>query len=1516
MKQILLSICAVVLFINESHAQVPTCGQNVPYFQVNLTGQPAGIWISPGHERDGNCCNTIAPDRCTSFEVILDPNAAMVNFTIASGAIPPGSMFYQVNCGPQVPVGQPICVTGVGPHFITFCKPGNNQNTYQITSIPRPTFPVDASVRIGCNQNLTLLGMDTNSVTWNSIFPGTPGQYNSYLSCTSNCTNPVYTPAPNAPPYIDYYICGLPIADECGFVYVCDTIRIYNIPSLSGNVTPTFAAFCANGPGVLLTANGTGGDGNYSYIWRDPLNNTVGTNSTYLASSAGTFTVEIRDGLNSTNTCPPVLLSIPVTVTPPPIVNAGPDQTLCATSPTANLTGTVQYATGGIWSGGTGTFNPSNTSLFTSYTPTSGEILSGGVTLILTSTGAGGGCTNSTDTIQISYPPALTLSIPPQTLACYNSTTVITPLSSGGVFPYTYQWNNGATTSSITAGQGNYCVTITDMIGCTAVSCINVVAPPSLSLSLNSTNVTVPSGSDGTATASPSGGTSPYTYLWSNGQTTQTATGLAYGIYSVTITDANGCTISSSAVVNEPFCSAFQANVSSVGNLCYGNTGGTSTVTVTGGNPPFTYLWNDPQNQTTQTATGLAAGTYLVIVTDNNGCMDAVATVITQPSQLVNNMNHANATTVGGNEGSATSNPLGGTPAYSYQWSNGATTSSISNLVSGTYYLTITDANGCTQMDSVFINQPPCNNLSLGVYFTPVTCFGGSDANASAVAAFGTLPYTYLWSNGGTTQSISNLSAGNYAVTVTDAVGCVQFQSINVTQPGLLSLVLTPANVICASMANGTIELTISGGTFPYTFNWSNSTIVEDQYNLGIGTYSVVVTDINGCTATGSTSIGQPSPLSISYTKTDVTCNAGNDGSIDVTVIGGVTPYTYSWSSGATTEDIAGLTSGQYFLTVTDANGCNNSTVPLSVLIDEPDPVSISSVATNCPVPSSGVSYVVVTGGGGNGGPYEVSYDNGNTYNAQGDYDEFLPAGNTYSIVVKDSLGCVSQVTTVTINPEVIASNISFATCFSSPTTATLVTVTPTGGDGGPYEISFDNGNTFNPAGNYSQNLPIDSAYTIIVRDPSGCVSAIYNIIIPDTFNLTTTVSLYTGGNNVTCFGATDGNIDLNVAGGTSPYTYLWNNGSTTQDITNLAAGNYSVVITDNNGCTQTASLILTEPVILDVIITSTSDTICAGASTTLSSVSTGGTNPYAFSWLPSGSGSSITVNPTVTSTYTVISTDINGCTASYTTPIVVNALPAVSFTSTTPGGCGSVCVNFSNTTPGSANCQWNFTTGAANTCDTVFCFNTVGTYDVSLTVTDNNGCVNTGNSPSYVTVYAYPTAAFTADPDTITLSNANICFTDLSTGATAWSWIFGDTLNSTSNLANPCFTYFDTGWYQVQLIVQNAYGCEDTVYQMVLITPDPVSAKEDDLALPDGYSPNGDGYNDFFEIKGLNRYPENTIIVFNRWGNEVYSQDNYTNTWNGQNNKGDALPDGTYFIVFTIKSIDFEYNGFVDIRR
>lgn len=1262
-----------ILISNFSFSQNPACGGSVPYFIVDLTGSPAGVWSSPNISRNDQCCGAPNSDQCISFDVILDPNAAGIQIDMV-GADPAGSLYYSINCTGSYPGGTIKCISGVGPHRITFCKPGNNKNIYTVTSISRPLFPPDQHVRIGCSKNLTTLGIVSSSTNWQSVYPGVPGAYNSYLSCI-NCASPDYTPAANAPAYIDYYVCGFPQASLCGYnLTVCDTVRIYNDPQLSGIVTPNPATFCniGSGSGVTLTATGIGGLPPYSYKWRNTANVIVGSGTSYFATAAGNYTVEISDALNS-STCPSYYRTVTVNVGLLPLVNAGLDKTVCATSPTVNLSGTVTNATGGIWTGGNGLFNPGSTFLNTLYSPTSAEILSGGVTLTLTSSGAGGGCANSTDQIVIHFSDSIKVDIPIASLGCNNSSTTLSGNVTGGTAPLSYQWNNGSTSSSIVAGQGNYSVIVTDVIGCTGTKNYNLIAPSALSISLTTSDVTINGGSNGQANATVTGGTFPYTYSWSpGGQTTSSITGLTYGIYTVNVTDANGCIISGSVVVNEPRCLGFNVTATSSNVSCQGSNNGTGTSTVVGGTLPYAYSWNTIPAQTSANTSNLPAGVYTITVSDANSCFQTANITVTEPATLTNVMNQTNPTMIGGTNGSATANPFGGTSPYSYSWNTGGTTSAITNLAAGVYTVMITDSRGCTKIDSVKLIEPPCNQIALSVVTSNVACFGGSTGAALAVLTNAAAPYTINWSNGQVGPTASGIAAGNYIVTINDANNCSLFRTFTVTQPSLFSASVSINPISCNGIHNGTADLTVSGGVYPYTYSWSNGVISEDLINIGPGNFTANIVDQNGCSSNVSALFVEPSALSTAYSVQKPTCIFGFDGSIDLNVSGGVLPYSYLWSNAAISQDISGVQAGGYSVELDDANGCTTS-APIIISILQPDSVKIISHTVACSVPGSGESLVTVVPSGGNMGVYQVSFDNGLTYQVAGDYDAYLPNGATYNVFAKDNTACIGLTSyAIEVKPDVFISNVSFANCFPLGTTTTTVTILVNGGDNGPYSISYDGGTTYQPAGILTFNLAVGNNYSIIAKDARGCISATYDINIPEILIVNATATSNYFGVNVTCKGATDGSASVTVTGGTMPYAYSWSTSPVQilPDAIGLGANTYTVNITDGNGCSNSATITLTEPAVLlsSAIITSDyngQNISCNSANDgTALITATGGTAPYSYSWNTLPVQLTTDVNNLGASSYTATVTDINGCsstsTVTLTEPLILSTIGSI----------------------------------------------------------------------------------------------------------------------------------------------------------------------------------------------------------------------------------------------------------------
>jgi gliding motility-associated-like protein len=404
------------------------CGSGTPSFTANMIGNPNGTYISPSIQRNDTCCGSVAPDVCIKFTIFLDPNAMGINFGIASGAVPPGAIFYQINCGPPIPIGTPICLSGAGPHVLTFCKPGNNQNTYSITSIPKPAVPDSITVSLGCTQTLAVSGFSVPTINWTSVAPGATGAYNGYLSCTSGCATVAVTPTGTPPAFVDYAVSGFG-QSPCQANFYQDTVRVYFYGQLLAGINPTLTTICAGSTSALLTATVSGGLAPYTYSWSPG-----GSSSTSVTVGPGTYTVSIKDNTG----CPAITATAVVNQYTLPIsANAGPNQLKCISSPTVVLNGTVTNATGGVWSGGGGSFSPATTSLNTNYIPTSGELTSG-VQLYLTTTG-NSGCPPKMDTINISFQNVPIANAGPNFTVCGNNSVVnlsgsITGFSSTGTW--------------------------------------------------------------------------------------------------------------------------------------------------------------------------------------------------------------------------------------------------------------------------------------------------------------------------------------------------------------------------------------------------------------------------------------------------------------------------------------------------------------------------------------------------------------------------------------------------------------------------------------------------------------------------------------------------------------------------------------------------------------------------------------------------------------------------------------------------------------------------------------------------------------------------------------------------------------------------------------------------------------------------------------------------------------------------------------------------------------------------
>ncbi|HLP52095.1 MAG TPA: T9SS type A sorting domain-containing protein [Chitinophagales bacterium] len=537
----------------------------------------------------------------------------------------------------------------------------------------------------------------------------------------------------------------------------------------------------------------------------------------------------------------------------------------------------------------------------------------------------------------------------PATCTAANGTATVTVANSAG--ENVYNWSNSASTAAITAAAGTYIVTVTDGNLCSATASA-IITATSVAINPSATSTsTVCTSNSGTATASASAGTTPYSFLWSNNATTATISNLGAGAVNVTVTDANGCSGTASTTVNSMDIT-ITSTVVATPTSC-GSSTGSVTVTPTNGTANYTYGWNVAGNS--QTVSSLPAGSYQVTITDANGCSGTASGNVTTPNGPQATYVATGPSCNGGSNGSVNVTTTGGNGNLTYTWNPSFSTEDISGLSAGTYSLTINDANNCVFTLTAIVTEPDAITAVLEPQ--NVTCNGAADGEVTAMPSGGTGAYTYAWAGGSTGATVTGVDAGTINVTVSDANLCSASFTGAVTEPAALviaSPVVTPAT--CNGAASGSIDLTVSGGTPSYTYAWTSGT-GEDPSGLSAGTYTVTVTDANGCTATQSATVTEPAVLGVTLTVTDASAFGASDGSISTAVTGGTANYTYAWSNSTTNADVSNLTAGNYCLTVTDNNSC---TVSACDVVDAPSAIGNIADSNIKVYPNPATSFVTI----------------------------------------------------------------------------------------------------------------------------------------------------------------------------------------------------------------------------------------------------------------------------------------------------------------------------------------------------------------------------------------------------------------------------------------------------------------------------------------------------------------------------------------------------------------------------
>lgn len=684
---------------------------------------------------------------------------------------------------------------------------------------------------------------------------------------------------------------------------------------------------------------------------------------------------------------------------------------------------------------------------------------------------------------------------------CQGGSVTLTAAAQGSVT--TYQWTgpNGYTstqqnpviTGATPLQAGTYVVSVTAG-GCTAVDSTTVIVGPTPSITPTITNLTCNGAANGSILASTNA-VPPIVYQWSGGGSTtypadSIITGLAAGGYSVTATGSNGCSATGTYQVTQPTALVLGTPTLTQATC---NTGGSISVTATGGIAPLVYAWSN--SGTTSTITNLAAGPYTLTVYDANQCSATGTYTVTAAPNAISfgNATITNAQCAGSTDGQVVTSVSGGVAPLTYAWSNSQTTPNATNVAAGTYNLTVTDVNGCSASVSYTVGGSSALAFN-PVVTTVVTCQSGGSITADVTG--GAAPYAYNWSNQMQGAYISNLPAGDYTVTATDANGCSAADTYTVgTDPSAIAITNPQvSNVSCVGATDGSISVTFVGGTGTITGVWSSGTYSNPGNSvtgLAAGTYSVTASDPTGCSAVASYTINGPQGLATSNPSiVDAVCYQSPTGSIDVNPVGGTPPYNYLWSDSQTAKTATNLVAGTYTVTITDANGCNTTT---SGEVKEPGELIIDSLVAT-PIKCAGDINGTITAyasGGTQPFNYSATQDGASFYYANGGYIEGLPVG-FYTVIISDNNGCtVADTTSVgDVIPDVFTVTTDSTSCYGDDyNDGAIHIVALSAADNGPYWYSIDAGAQQQQSGDFFGLLA--GAYKIQAVSAKGCTTTI-----------------------------------------------------------------------------------------------------------------------------------------------------------------------------------------------------------------------------------------------------------------------------------------------------------------------------------------------------------------------------------------------------------------------------------------
>lgn len=889
------------------------------------------------------------------------------------------------------------------------------------------------------------------------------------------------------------------------------------------------------------------------------------------------------------------------------------------------------------------------------------------------------------------------------------------------------------------------------------------------------------------------------TYHWQDNSTNNYYTFDHTGNYSVTVTDAAGCTASASCHIDFVNISA---SVNAQNVTCNGVADGQVTAIITGGSVPYQYSWSTDPVQTIQTVTDLSAGLYSVTVTEDLGCTASANGTISVPPPLgINVSNISHISCFGFDDGTAIVSATGGTAPYSIAWLQTELTGfEHQDLAPGDYEFTITDDNLCFGTGAFTINDVAPFAISSSIQ--DVDCHGNHTGSILVTITGGTPPLVYNWSNSMQVSSLYNIVAGSYTITATDFNGCRLESTFVVAEPELLEALVYHQDVDCYGNNSGQVILNVTGGSFPYNYSWNNGATTQSLLNVFYGTYIVTVTDNNGCSSFGHAIIEQPQlPLHGQIVGTDVRCFGEGNGIADLTVTGGTQPYFFEWNTSAISEDLENLSPGIYMVTIIDDHNCSHADTIQILQPTAPLFGTIFGSNVTCNGESNGNVYANISGGRP---PYQFEWSTGSwQQNLLG-----VPAGN-YALTVSDQSGC-------------------------------------------HFVLEYT----------VSEPLPF---YLQPMDNPTIC------------YGMTTEIGVGI------------------ISGSVPPYSILWSNddfGMTT-NVSPTETTVYSGHVVDAANCISEdfdITVFVHTPLYLHV--TASDDTVCPGTEVICTTVVSGGGLVGNSVWV----NDSLMFNPV---RLTVFNDSIfrfrikdvcNFAELTQDVHIYAYPLPPIDIVADKYSGCAPLMVNFAELSPHHGQRYiWNFDDGdfenlSFNKSPNHIFYNP-RTYNVNLQVISVQGCPK--DTSIGITVFPVPDADFRADREVVSLGFPLVNFTNFTDGGFWYSWDFGDGNSSTHN--NPQHSYTATGIYTVVLTAGSLYSCFDTASLNIQVN------NELTLYAPTAFTPNSDDLNDLFRVFAANIDPQNwSFSVYSRWGELIFDTEKYEIGWDGKYHDMEC-PSGIY---------------------